>query len=154
MTTLPATSELVTVAFIKNAPGITSGQVATTLPDDNTTWATSGFIQVGPVVGGQPDMYYARRAPVIQVSCWANNPSSNQVPWGKANYLAELITNFMYDFSGMKAELTLPGIYASARVNSARLLTEFRRVPDTEGDYARYDADLEVAWVQTEATVL
>lgn len=157
MTTLPATSELVAVALLRNAPGVASGQVSTELPIDNTAWATSGFIQVGPVIGGTPDMYYARRMPIFQISCWAHNPNSNKPPWGKANHLAELVTNFIYaeqDQANIKEELILRPGYAKARVNTAVLLSEFRKIRETEGDYARYDADLQLTWVQTEATVL
>lgn len=157
MTRLPATSELVTVALIRNAAGITSGMVATSLPSDNSVWTASGFVQVGPVVGGNPDMYYARRVAVVQLSCWANNLNSNKVPWGKANNLAELITGFIYanqDQANIKEELTLRPGFAKARVNSAHFLTEWRKITEQEGQYARYDADLQVTWVQTEATEL
>lgn len=148
--TLRPNSELVTVAWIKGITGIPSSSVGTTLPGDNTTWATSGFVQVG-VAGGTPDIDLPVARPVMDVRCWAVNPGSARPPWGKANQLAEIIRAACYhpqdDDDPTQRTVTLPAGYQQARVLCAYWVTEPRRIPGDEARYACYGGDLAVHWV-------
>lgn len=142
-----ANSELVAVAWLQGADGIEAAQVATTLPSDETTWSANGFVQVPMVVGGTPQLHYALREPVVQVDVWAVNPSSGKPPWGKAASLMELIVAATYDVDRMQRTLTLPSGYPQARVTTAHLITEPRRIPADNASYARFSADLALHWI-------
>lgn len=147
-------SDLVAVAWLSGITGLSADMVSTNLPQDYTTWATSGFVTTS-VIGGSPDLYLPIRMPVVQVDCWAVNPSSGRPPWGKANYLAELIRSHVE--AGPRTAnhsrlLTFPqGDYFGAIVMTAIMRTEPRR-GITEGlggdtaSYARYLFDLELHW--------
>lgn len=149
---LRANTELVTEAWLSTVDGMPAGAVATTLPADNSTWAASGFVTVGPTVGGQPDVDVPMRRPVVQVDCWAVNPESRRPPWGRANWLAELIVAACYDTASMQRTLTLrPPGFPSARVLAAYPVTEPRRVPSDPAAYARYHLDLQVDWIELPA---
>lgn len=142
---LRANSELVAQAWLAGVPGLSGQMVATTLPEDNSTWAASGFVTLA-VVGGNPAMYTPSRGPVLQVDAWAVSPSSNKPPWGKAANLGELITAACQS-AGAERVVTLPGSFPRARVLSTYMVTEFRRAYGDQGDYARYTANLMVKWV-------
>lgn len=142
-----ANSELVAVAWLRSADGIASAQVATSLPADVSTWAEDGFIQVCPVVGGTPQMYYALREPVVQLDVYAATPSSGKPPWAKAASLAEQVVVATYDEAGMQRTLTLPAGFPQARVLTAHLTSEPRRVPGDDASYARYTTDLALHWI-------
>jgi hypothetical protein len=153
-------SDLVAVSWIGGVPGLVPTQVATVLPQDTATWSELGFI-TALVVGGNPDLYLPLRNPVFGIDCWAVNPASGKPPWGKANYLAELIRKHVE--SDPKSRLTQgfyrtltftdKGDYSSAQVMEAIMLTEPRRgvtqgmVPmGDEASYARYSFDLQLKW--------
>lgn len=148
MTFLPH-SELVAVAWLKGIPGIPAGAVGTTLPADTSAWL-DGFLQVS-VVGGSPHRDVPQHQPVVQVDCWAANPSGARPPWGKANQLAERITAHCYgnvnDALPVQRVVTLPDGYQPARVQSAYVVTEPRRIPADEARFARYSLDLQLFWV-------
>lgn len=143
-TLLRATTELVTIAWLK---GVLGDIVATTLPRDNATWAASGFATVA-TVGGSASAYVPLRSPVVTVDCWAVSPSSNKPPWNKASWLAEQIQAACYDNAGTPRLLTLPPNYPPARVLSAYSTYEPRRVPDDEASYARINLGLSVNWIE------
>lgn len=142
-----ANSELIAVAWLQGAAGMEAGQVATTLPADEGTWAANGFVQVPMVVGGTPQLHYALREPVVQVDAWAVNPNSGKPPWGKAASLMELIVAATYDVARMQRTLTLPSGYPQARVMTAHFVTEPRRIPADNASYARFSADLILHWI-------
>jgi hypothetical protein len=150
------TSDLVAVAWVSGIAGLSSSVVSTNLPQDNSTWATSGFVTVS-TIGGSPDLYVPIRQPVIQVDCWAVNPNSGRPPWGKANALAELVRAHVEAgprASNFARSLTFPqGDYLGANVMDAIMRTEPRRgitegvAPSgDEASYARYLFDLELHW--------
>lgn len=143
--TFRATTELVAVTWFGGVTGLSPSIVATTLPKDNTTWSASGFV-TARTVGGTPGLYTPLRTPVVTVDCWSVNPSSGKPPWGKANYLAELI-DAGCRATNMQRTLTLPTNYPSARVLSAYLISEPRRAYGDEADYARYVMDMVFNWV-------
>lgn len=147
-------SELVAVAWLGTVDGITTTQVDTKLPTDQSTWADAGFITIGGgdatgggVIGGVPNPYMALRAPVVSVHCWAVEPGSARPPWGKASALAEAVIDGTYDELTMRRTLTLPDGYGAARVNEAYPLTEPRRIPGDPSGYAHFQLDLQLHWV-------
>lgn len=154
------TDELVAVAWISTIPGFTSGIVATQLPDsaapDGTPadWVATppnGFVTV-TVVGGGEDPLLPIHRPVCQVDCWATHPgASNKPPWGWANRLAQHIAAATRDRIHLNRTLTISanGIsYPAASVQGARMMTSPRRMWDDGGDFARYQFDLWLQWIQ------
>jgi hypothetical protein len=142
-----ANTELVAVAWLSSAAGIEPGQVATTLPSDAAAWEANGFLHVVGAVGGSPQLYQALREPVVQVDCYAVNLNSGKPPWGKAASLMELVVAATYDEAGLQRALTLRPGYPEARVLTAHLMSEPRRMPGDDSSYARYTADLVLHWI-------
>ena len=128
--------------WLLSLPGITAGMAATTLPEDTTSWAATGFLTVH-TVGGTPNGYYALRRPVLVVDTWAVSPGSDKAPWGLANNLAETVVAGP-DARG--ARLTLPGSFPPATVLEAQVLTEPRRVYGDTGGLARYTLNVALTW--------
>lgn len=148
MTVTPqANTELVAVAWLLSAAGIEAGQVATTLPSDAAAWEENGFVHVVGAVGGSPQLYHALREPVVQVDCYAVNPSSGKPPWGKAASLMELVVAATYDDAGLQRTLTLRPGYPQARVLTAHFTSEPRRMPGDDSSFARFSADLALHWI-------
>ena len=148
--TLHASVDLVATAWIRTIPGLTADGVATQLPSDETSWAKNGFIVVPVTVGGTPHMYIPLRRPVVQVECWATVPGSDKLPWGIASQLAEQVRFGTYDRTSFSRLLTItsgPVTYPSARVLSAKCMTEPHRVWSDSGDYAGYSMDLMLQYV-------
>jgi hypothetical protein len=144
-------NDLVFVAWIKTITGLTADGVATQLPADDTGWSANGFVVVPTTVGGSPHQTAPLRRPVGQVECWANNPGSDKLPWGKANQLAEQIRHGTYDRTNFGRALAItngPVAYPTASVKSAQIMTEPRRVWSDAGDYAGFVFDLALQWVQ------
>jgi hypothetical protein len=159
MTPIPAgpyypTNALVAAAWIgQRVAGIAPSQVATRLPQDVSTWADEGFVQVTPITGS-PDVDTGIRKPLVQVDCWAatvdaaGNVSTKQ-PVGKANRLAELIRTATELPSALYGRpVTMPANYSGAIVLSAYPLTEPVEVPDDPSGYARFTFDLALDWAR------
>ncbi len=143
--TLRATTELVAVAWISDV--FDTPMVSTNLPKDQTSWEDNGFVVV-TTVGGAPHMYLPVRNPVVQIDCWAVNPTKGNPPWGKANNLAEEIQNSFYDVQETPRDLVLKEGFPGARVLSAFTLMEPRRVYDDEASYARYTMTAQFTWIE------
>jgi len=145
-------SELVAVAWVRGVPGIPAGAVGTTLPGDSNAWP-DGFVQIG-VVGGSPGRDVPERRPVLQLDFWAAGGS--RPAWGRANQLAERIVEHCYSSTVSAATpvqrfVALPAGYLGARVQTAEVLREPRRLPADEARYARYSLDLLLTWVEVAA---
>jgi len=140
------TTDLVASAWIASIPGLEASMVGPTLPKDVTKWADSGFVQV-MTVGGTPNLYLPVAQPVVAVDCWAVKPGSDKAPWGRANYLAELIRSATYDHATVQRDLVLPGTYPEARCLTVYPATEPRRVYSDDGGYARFNFDLAFSWI-------
>jgi len=138
-------NELVAVAWLQALDGIPAGKVATSLPKDVATFA-DGFLTVS-IVGGSPQVYVPMRRPVVQVDTWVSSPGSSP-RWGRANDLAELVRVATYDYAdeARPMRVELPAQYDAARVHSAFLLTEPRRVEGDPARHARYTFDLQLHW--------
>jgi hypothetical protein len=159
--TLPllATDELVAIAWISSITGLSPDIVATQLPaparKDGTPadWVSAppfGFVVVS-AVGGNPDESLPVNRPVIQVDCWATKPGSNKPPWGRANRIAQAIVAATQDRVTIPRHLTLNAngvIYPPAVVQGAKVMTTPRRTFDDVGDFARYQLDLWLQWIQ------
>lgn len=141
----PPSAELVATAWLKTLPGIPESGVATSLPGDPASWSTNGFIQV-VTVGGTPPVDTPMRTPVVQVSCWANNPGSAKTPWRKASVLAENVVAGCYADTQQR-QLPMPDGYRGARIHAVWPISEPRRIPQDEAGFARVDVDLAVTWV-------
>jgi hypothetical protein len=142
-----ANTDLAVTAWLAGLPGLNSGMVATTLPEDNTSWAASGFV-AARTVGGTPEMYVPLRQPVVSVDCYAVPPAGGNKPqWGQANNLAETIVSACYSTSNFGATLAGPAGYPHMRMLQAHPLQEPRRVYGDRSFYARYSFDLQVYWI-------
>lgn len=140
------TNERVAEAWLASLPGLSQDMVGEQLPQDQSKWSTSGFVQV-TTVGGSPALYVPVAKPVVQLDFWAVNPSSAKAPWGKANNLAEVVRKACYVLANNEVTLTLAGKFGPARVMSAYFITEPRRIYGDQADHARYSADLQMVWV-------
>jgi len=147
---LHASTDLVAVAWVRTIPGLVADGVATQLPADETTWAANGFVVVPLQVGGTPHATMPLRRPVVQVECWGTVPGSDKLPWGIPDQLAEQIRAGTYDrlTFGRPLTITAGGVtYPGARVLSARMLSEPRRIWHDSGDYAGKMFNLALQWV-------
>lgn len=146
---LPNT-DLVAVAWLKRNPKFSEKGIgiATVLPNDDAA-LRAGFITT-TIVGGSPEIDVPIRRPVVQVSAWAApaSPGSTKTPWPQAAQIAEWAWEQTFDSAhrGVLLSFSLPG-YARARVSTAVALTEPRRIPGDEGNYARVDLDVEINWI-------
>lgn len=138
--------ELVTVAYLRQITGL-AGNVATALPADQTSWSDIGFVQVAGV-GGSPDRTQPLAKPVLSLDFWATNPDTGRPPWNKASQLAEHVRADVHAHATTPRLVVTPAGYANARVITAFLLTEPRRIRDDAADYAHLSADLAVWWVE------
>lgn len=139
--TLHANTELVAVSWVSEVLG-TSDMVGTTLPQDNTTWAASGFAQITAMGGGR-DHEVPMIYPVVSIDCWAVRPSSNKPPWGKAANIVETITRAA--LFARPHPLSLPGNYPDVQFFTAQIVSEPRRIPDL-ASYARFNFHINLFW--------
>ncbi|MGH3205103.1 MAG: hypothetical protein ACRDP5_24095 [Streptosporangiaceae bacterium] len=150
---LHPSTDLVAAEWIRTIPGLTADGVGNQLPADETTWAINGYVVVPVTVGGTPHSTTPLRRPVVQVECWADNLSSDKIPWQKAAQLAEQIRFGTYDratFGRALAIVNGPVSYGIATVKSALMLTEPHRIWSDAGDYGGYGFDLRLDWTTPE----
>jgi hypothetical protein len=140
------TSELIAVAWLAEAvPDLPDGKVATSLPSDVAAFS-DGFVTVS-IVGGAPHPYVPMRRPVVQIDCWVATIGSTKPRWGRANDLAEIIRAATYPpESANSIKVTPRSGYDDARVWSAFLLTEPRRVEGDPNRHARFTFDMQFHW--------
>lgn len=142
-------AHLVAVAWVRGIGTIDPTKVASTRPKNRSLWADYGFIQVGPVVGGSPDLHVPQRISVVEVSCWAINLNSSKPPWGKANQLAELVLNHPYSDpagGGRDVSALLPTGYDGARVQCVYPNSEPREFEGDTASAALYKFELTINW--------
>lgn len=144
-----------------NSLSLTADGIATTLPMDQNSWATHGFIQVRSIGGGGGLEQVMPRGTSLQIDCWATNPNSNKTPWGKAYQLAAQIWDACSDNTNQNVSLAVaaPGYY-DLSVYSVYPLGELRRFSahgsfgesttkttmDPSTGYARIQFDLMFNW--------
>lgn len=145
------TDELVAVAWLKTIPALGDG-VATTLPTDTATWPTLGtpagpiFVQI-TIVGGAVELEYNRTEAIIGVACWAASPTSGKPPWGRASQVAALVRDAATSQRG-GGVVTMPVGYGPAVVETVYPASPPRRILSDPADYARYDLDLNLRWIE------
>lgn len=144
-TLLHANSDLVGVAWVRAALGV-SGGVGAQLPEPIPD---GGFVQLA-VVGGGADIDVPRGAPVYAVDCWAAVKNSRLPVWGVANQLCEQIKHATFAAHVSPILVTLPTGYASAAVQSAVMQTEPMRMQDDPSSYARYRFHLQLWWIEVQ----
>lgn len=118
------------------------------LPEDNTTWAASGFVTASISPGLGPHMYYRFDRPVVSFQCWAVNADTGRPPWGRAQNLAETI-RVQGTYANQPVSVTVEDASENARVLSSYLVSEPRKVFGDLGDYAAYVVDVQLFWVAT-----
>lgn len=157
------TTRLVAAGWIAHALDTGPSMVGLSLPQDPAKWFETGFIEIGPVVGGAPDAYVPLRKPVVSVHCWGVNATvnpqggalnvSNKPPWNRTAQLAEQIVaatqSMITDGAARQVSMLVSG-YAHATVHSARLLTDPREMFSDVGGYAHYQFDLALLWTPQE----
>lgn len=162
MTLLLPTSRLVACGWLIAAvPGFTAAMVGTTLPQDPTKWYQTGFVEVGPVVGGTPDSYVPLSNPVLSIHCWGVNLTqplpptgkpnvSNKPPWSRTAQLGEQIKKAAQtvQYTGSARQVSMPATgYAHASVQAAVLLTEPREALGDVASYAHFQFDMQFSWI-------
>jgi hypothetical protein len=109
-----------------------------------------GFVTVPAVVGGS-GRDTPLRVPVMQVECWGAAIDSDRPHYGAAEQLAEDVVFEVYNDAAYPRTVTQRTGYNAALIQSARLITEPRRLDDPDTGYARYVLDVELAWVEVRA---
>ena len=153
---LHAETDLVAVFWIRSIPGIAADVVATQLPSDEAKWAANGAVVVPVNVGGTPHSSMALRRPVVRVECWGTVPGSDKLPWGIPSQLCEQVRAGCNDRTTFSRLLVITAgsvTYPVARVLSARMLTEPRRIWSDAGDFAGKQFNLALQWVSAGETV-
>lgn len=144
-------SELVAVAWVQSLPGMPANRVATELPDLEV-WASTGFVTVDTIAGGNPDVDNpVLRRPVVQFSCWAARPeSSRRPPWGVAFALAELLVRCTEPDSEHYAKVvTVREPFEQATLRDATAISEPRRFPSPDpASHARVTLDVQLTWTR------
>lgn len=153
-----ANSEMAAIAWLKTVPGLPVNQIGTTLPQDNTTWAASGYIQILVTAPGRSNKYYGYRAPILTAHCWATNPGKQTPPWGQANDLAECIYDRLLEENGMENVTTHVAGAPQVRILQASCVDEPKRIPwgfpsgqgsfIDPGNTAHYTVSFQLAWAE------
>ncbi len=147
---VPSTERIV-AAWLATIPGITPAMVATSLPTDTGTWASTGFLTVEPV-GGIPGIDVPVRQPLVQVNAWAVKPGAQRPPWGLSDSLMETVVRACVgQMVGRRVDVTLsvgnPPSTATARVLSVWAVSEPRRLWSDDSSYAHRSVDIRCSWV-------
>lgn len=137
------TNELVAVAWLKAAVPYLGSRVATDLPQDNSSWAASGFTTVSGV-SGDPHIELPVSRPLVSVECWGVSPNGGRLPWNLASQQAEQIKAATRGSTGRW--VTMPSGYDPARVIQVIPRSEPRRTPNDVGNYAHLQMDVEIWW--------
>lgn len=136
-------TELVAILWLRGVTGLSKVMVDSELPDEVTGWVSTGFVTV-KTVSGSRDMYLPIRHPVVTVDCWATSTVSTDPPWDLSHKLAEYVD------AGCRARVVHRTVstlgFTTARVHSAYLVTEPRRLYFGEGNYARVMFDMALHW--------
>jgi len=140
-----ANDELAARSWLRTIPGLPVNQINMVVPEDNSTWSASGFVQIA-ITGDSSNHYYRLRRPVITASCWAVKPGNQNPDWVKASNLAETIALACWDFNPPEGHLVLPSGYGTARILQAEIIQPPRRAYGDEGDYAKYTVDFQLTW--------
>ena len=150
------TGEMVAVAWLKANVPYLDGLVSTRLPNDVEGWKDKGFSVVNAIGGSIMDN--GVRHSVVSILCYGVKTESGKAPWNRVGQLPEQIreatdpTGVKYATTRAKWYLTnLGAAYKNAKVLRSAMLSEPRRRPEDDGDYAVLVFDLELWWVVVNA---
>jgi len=158
-------SEQVAIAWLRAQTDLAGVGIGTTLPQDQSTWADKGFIQVSITGRGHSRDDIGYRCPVVTAHCWATNQNKQRPPWGKANDLAEIVwtcclgPNGLNGHNGMENVTTALSGAPKVRILQVWGVQEPRRhkwgfpTMDTgavinPGNMAHYTVEFELAWAE------
>jgi hypothetical protein len=154
--TAPATTPVVAMAWLRSITEL-AAIVASELPDV-AKWASpagAGFVTVGPVVGGGAssqlavaagELYVPLRHPIVQVDFWAAFRNSKKINYGVAQGLAELVFNAT--FTDFPPTITMPAGVAPVHLTPIYPVSEVRGPIPDPNNYAHYQLDLHIGWIQ------
>lgn len=147
-----ANTDLVAGLWLAALPGLNPGMVGAIVPEkaeENSALITSGFVQY-KTVGGTPDMYVPERKPVLEIKTYGfpGASSSRKPQWALANDIAEAIVIACQNTASFNARLSLPNNRFPARVQQAHAVTEPRRIYGDRANWAVYQFDLQIYWVE------
>lgn len=149
-----ASPETVSVAWLKSL-GLT--QVGTTVPEDTTRWATTGFVQPVKTGTGRMDPDLKLRSNVFTIHMWgvrhgSTGVNNQKVPWGQIDEIGESIVDACFDRSkSSHVGVTLPESQGGfdVKVLSVIMLRDPERAPsDDQVDMAHTTMDIQIFWVQ------
>jgi hypothetical protein len=146
---------MVAQAWIKGVTDlpVSPTSVGRTLPslENNSAVAASGFIEIGGVIGGSPELEVLKRMSVVEVKCWAppRGTNSDKPSWNKAGYLAEALLEATYDPNPLNVQrlLIMPTGFRNARALTVMSLSEPAEVMGDESGWASYRLELQFNWV-------
>lgn len=141
--------ELVAKAWFLGVSGIPANKVATKLPDNQADFP-AGFVTVGLIPGGDPEMHLLKRRSMIDVACWAppSKPGGDRPQWNMAASLGETLIEAMYtdDQFWLQRTLSLPANYYAARV-TAVIPSELEKRGMDANSNACFGFDLQMHWI-------
>lgn len=126
-----------------------AAMVGSTLPEP-AKWAATGFVKVGPVVGGSVNIYVPERHPVVQVDCYATWPNSEKVNRAQANDLAETIRAACYL---PVPAVTLRNTVKPVHLSSVYPITEPRELAEPATNFGRYTLDIHIGWIEQDTVI-
>lgn len=147
-TTKYATTTRAALAWLATLPGLTPAMVGDKLPEDNSTWAASGFV-TAKGVGGTPEMYVPLREPVVSIDCYTAPPAgSRDADWNQAENLANAVLAACQNTASFGARLAGTDGFPDMRVLQAHALKDPRPIFGDKSFYAHYQFDLQMYWIQ------
>lgn len=146
---------MVAQAWIKGVDylPIPTTSVGRTLPNlsSNASVAASGYIEIGGVVGGTPQVEVLKRQSVVEVNFWAppHGTNSDKPSWNKAGDLAESVLQATYDQDPLNVQrlLVMPTGFRDARALTVQALTEPSEITGDEASWAGYRVEFQFNWV-------
>lgn len=147
-TLVHANTTLVAQAWLQTL-SLPAGAVGTSLPEV-AKWTTTGFVVVGPTVGGGGEIYVPQRTPVVQIDCYATFTNSEKVNRGLANDLAETIYNGCF--------LPAPAVTLRSTIKPVWLsqiypISEPREIPEPDTNFGRYSLDIHLGWIEQDTVI-
>lgn len=141
--------EQVAVAWAKTLELPMGSAVATTVPEASG-WpvvegaTTRAFLQVFATGGGRVGDTPLGRT-VMSVDSWATKTSSDRPPLRLASHVLSRIVGATYS-GDFPVELDMGAGVQRARVHSAYVVSQPRRIPDQDTSRAHYSMDLALLW--------
>lgn len=140
------------MAWLKQILGLPA---AATLPDVSE-WFSTGFVTVPALAGGNPNWYIPERQPIMQIDSWAANraasgssAASRKTPLSRANQLADAVVLATYRHVPGTL-LTMPTGFKDVWLSTVYPVSEVRRVPEPDLNFAHFSVDIAMVWIERE----